>query len=107
AELYAAARSGRYEADDQVTLSDLRAQQLTTLGAFRVVATGDQIRRYDQTSTDPGFVAATRLEEQTIPAATGSPMVLPAQQWWSASQRRQDLLRQVETTILDDAVAEA
>ncbi|MBO4208296.1 ATP-binding protein [Micromonospora echinofusca] len=106
-ELYDASRTGRYGREAQARLSDLRAQQLTTLGAFRVVATEEQIRRYDQTSTDPGFVAATRLEEQTIPAATAAPVVLPAQQWWSASQRRQDLLRQVETTILDDAVAEA
>ncbi|MEH1016584.1 ATP-binding protein [Micromonospora sp. CPCC 206060] len=106
-ELYDASRTGRYGREAQARLSDLRAQQLTTLGAFRVVATEDQIRRYDQTSTDPGFVAATRLEEQTIPAADSSPMVLPAQQWWSASQRRQDLLRQVETTVLDDAVTEA
>ena len=67
-QLYAAARAGRYEPNDQVTLTDLRAQQLTALGAFRVAATADQVRRYDQTSLEPVFVAATRLEETTLPS---------------------------------------
>ncbi|MFJ5545110.1 sensor histidine kinase [Micromonospora chalcea] len=108
AELYAAARSGRYEADDQVTLSDLRAQQLTALGAFRVAATADQIRRYDQTSVDPAFVAATRMEERTLPGSgDAKPVLLDAEQWWTASEQRQELLRQMESGVVDDAVRRA
>ncbi|MFD6638853.1 nitrate- and nitrite sensing domain-containing protein [Micromonospora chalcea] len=108
AELYAAARSGRYEADDQVTLSDLRAQQLTALGAFRVAATADQIRRYDQTSVDPAFVAATRMEERTLPGGgDAKPVLLDAAQWWAASEQRQELLRQMESGVVDDAVRRA
>ncbi|WP_246835286.1 ATP-binding protein, partial [Micromonospora sp. MH33] len=107
AELYAAARSGRYEVDDQVTLTDLRAQQLTALGAFRVAATADQVRRYDQTSVDPAFVSAARLEEQTLPSGTAEPALLPATQWWAASDQRQELLRQLEGEVLDDAVRQA
>ncbi|MEV0427840.1 nitrate- and nitrite sensing domain-containing protein [Micromonospora sp. NPDC050495] len=107
AELYAAARGGRYEADDQVTLSDLRAQQLTALGAFRVAATTEQVRRYDQTSVDPAFVAATKLEEKSLPTGTAAPAVLPAPQWWAASEQRQELLRQLEGEVLGDAVRQA
>ncbi|ADL47683.1 sensor histidine kinase [Micromonospora aurantiaca (nom. illeg.)] len=107
AELYAAARSGRYEADDQVTLSDLRAQQLTALGAFRVAATADQIRRYDRTSVDPAFVAATRLEERTLPGGDAKPVLLDATQWWAASEQRQELFRQLESEIVADAVRQA
>ncbi|WP_435125873.1 nitrate- and nitrite sensing domain-containing protein [Micromonospora tulbaghiae] len=108
AELYAAARSGRYEPDDQVTLSDLRAQQLTALGAFRVAATADQIRRYDRTSVDPAFVAATRMEERTLPGGgEAKPAVLDATQWWAASEQRQELFRQMESEIVADAVRQA
>ncbi|MDO3686473.1 nitrate- and nitrite sensing domain-containing protein [Micromonospora sp. C28ISP2-4] len=108
AELYAAARSGRYEPDDQVTLSDLRAQQLTALGAFRVAATADQIGRYDRTSVDPAFVAATRMEERTLPGGGETkPAVLDATQWWAASEQRQELFRQLESEIVADAVRQA
>ncbi|MCZ7436651.1 nitrate- and nitrite sensing domain-containing protein [Micromonospora sp. WMMC241] len=104
AELYAAARAGRYEPDDQVTLTDLRAQQLTALGAFRVAATAEQVRRYDRTSVDPAFVTATRLEEQTLPIGGAEPALPSAPQWWAATEQRQELFRQLEGEILDDAV---
>ncbi|WP_245716478.1 sensor histidine kinase [Micromonospora humi] len=104
AELYAAARAGRYEPDDQVTLTDLRAQQLTALGAFRVAATAEQVRRYDRTSVDPAFVTATRLEERTLPTGGAEPALPSAPQWWAATEQRQELFRQLEGEILDDAV---
>ncbi|SCF02803.1 sensor histidine kinase [Micromonospora mirobrigensis] len=107
AELYEAARAGRYAPNDEVTLTDLRAQQLTALGAFRVAATSDQIRVYDRTSVDPAFVAAAKLEEKSLPAGGAGPAVLPAPQWWAASEQRQELLRQVEAKVLDDAVRRA
>ncbi|SCE64086.1 Signal transduction histidine kinase [Micromonospora matsumotoense] len=107
-QLYAAGRAGRYGLEDQVNLTDLRAQQLAALGAFRVAATAAQIQAYDRTSREGAFVDATRLEEKSI--ATGStalPAVLPANQWWTASEQRQALLRQLETRVLDDAVVRA
>ncbi|SCG65375.1 nitrate- and nitrite sensing domain-containing protein [Micromonospora inositola] len=107
AQLYEAARAGRYELDDQVALTDLRAQQLTALGAFRVAATAGQVRRYDQTSVDPGFVSATRMEERTLPSGAAPPAVLSAPHWWAASEQRQELLRQLEGEVLDDAVRRA
>ncbi|WCN79698.1 nitrate- and nitrite sensing domain-containing protein [Micromonospora sp. LH3U1] len=106
-ELYAAARAGGYSTDDRVLLTDLRAQQLTALGAFRVAATTDQIRRYDETSSVPIFLTATRLEERSLPAGGVPPAVLPSEQWWSASQQRHELLRQLEAGVLDDAVRQA
>ncbi|RKN50511.1 nitrate- and nitrite sensing domain-containing protein [Micromonospora endolithica] len=107
AQLYEAGRAGRYGVEDQVLLTDLRAQQLTALAAFRVAATTDQIGRYDETSVDPAFVAATRLEEQSLPVDGTRPAVLPAEQWWTASEQRQELFRQVESSVLDDAVRQA
>ncbi|MFF5056176.1 nitrate- and nitrite sensing domain-containing protein [Micromonospora sp. NPDC000663] len=106
-QLYAASRAGRYGTEDRVILADLRAQQLTALGAFRVAATTDQIRRYDETSVDPVFVVATQLEERSLPDGSAAPDVLPSEQWWSASEQRQELLRQVEAGVLDDAVRQA
>ncbi|WP_320065474.1 ATP-binding protein [Micromonospora sp. RTGN7] len=107
AELYAAARADRYGVEEQVALTDLRAQQLTALGAFRVTATSDQIRRYDAASADPAFSAAIRLEEQTLPIGGSVPRALPAAQWWAASERRQEVLRRLEASVLGDAVNRA
>ncbi|MFE9191022.1 nitrate- and nitrite sensing domain-containing protein [Micromonospora sp. NPDC007208] len=107
AQLYAAARAGAYGTEDRVVLADLRGQQLTALGAFRVAATTDQIRRYDETSVSPMFVVATGLEERSLSSGGASPQVLPSEQWWSASQQRQELLRQLEAGVLDDAVRQA
>ncbi|MGW3890380.1 nitrate- and nitrite sensing domain-containing protein [Micromonospora chokoriensis] len=107
AQLYAAGRAGTYGTEDRVILSDLRGQQLTALSAFRVAATSDQIRRYDETSVTPMFLVATQLEERSLPGGIASPEVLPSEQWWSASERRQELLRQLEAGVLDDAVRQA
>jgi anti-sigma regulatory factor (Ser/Thr protein kinase) len=107
AELYAAARSGRYGVEDQVELTDLRARQLTALGAFRAAATTEQIRRYDAVSADAAFDTAARLEEQSLPVDGAEPAVLPAPQWWAASEQRQELLRQLEVGVVDDAVTES
>ncbi|MGC5664655.1 nitrate- and nitrite sensing domain-containing protein [Micromonospora sp. WMMD723] len=107
-QLYAASRAGRYGLEDQVNLADLRAQQLAALGAFRVAATTAQIQAYDRTSRTGAFVDATRLEERSISTGgTALPAVLPANQWWTASEQRQEQLRQLEGRVLDDAVARA
>ncbi|MBM7083873.1 nitrate- and nitrite sensing domain-containing protein [Micromonospora sp. MMS20-R2-29] len=107
-QLYAAGRAGRYGLEDQVNLTDLRAQQLAALGAFRVAATTAQIQAYDRTSRTGAFVDATRLEEKSISTGgTVLPAVLPADQWWTASEQRQELLRQLEERVLDDAVVRA
>ncbi|TDC42333.1 HAMP domain-containing protein [Micromonospora sp. KC213] len=107
AQLYAAARAGRYQLDDQIALTDLRAQQLAALGAFRVAATTRQIQLYDRASVHPGFVAATKLEEKSLASGGARPAVLPAEQWWDASAQRQELLRQLETRVLDEAATRA
>ncbi|WBC00016.1 nitrate- and nitrite sensing domain-containing protein [Solwaraspora sp. WMMA2080] len=105
AQLYAAARAGRYGPEDQVSLTDLRAQQLTALAEFRVTATGNQIARYGQAAADPRFVAAVDLEETTIVGGAASPAVLEPDAWWAASQDRHQLLRQVESGVLGSAVS--
>jgi hypothetical protein len=106
-QLYAAARAGQYAADDLVELTDLRAQQLTALADFRASATEIQVRRLDQLSTTPDFVAATQLEQTTVASGETAPKVLDAEPWWAASEQRQELLRQVETTVLADAIDQA
>lgn len=107
AQLYAAGRSGGYDADDLVELTDLRAQQLTAVAEFRATATDRQIGRYKRAADDPAFKAATRLEETTFAIGDNEPAVLEPDGWWIASQQRQDLLREVETEVLDDAVDQA
>ncbi|MEO3743124.1 nitrate- and nitrite sensing domain-containing protein [Plantactinospora sp. B5E13] len=107
AELYGAARSGRYDSVDLVKLADLRAQQLSGIAGFRLSATDRQIQRYADASADPGFVTAIKLEESTIASGQRGAALLKPAEWWSASQHRQDLLRQVESGALDDAIEEA
>ncbi|MDQ7904371.1 nitrate- and nitrite sensing domain-containing protein [Phytohabitans sp. ZYX-F-186] len=107
ARLYAAASAGDYGPTDQVELTDLRAQQLTALADFRVAATNDQILRYERAAADPKFGAAVAMEQTTIATGSGEAKVLEPFRWWSLSQDRHDLLRQVETDVLGDAVDEA
>ncbi|MEQ4299831.1 nitrate- and nitrite sensing domain-containing protein [Plantactinospora sp. B6F1] len=104
-ELYAAARAGRYDQNDLVKLADLRAQQLTGLAGFRRSATDRQIERYERAAADPDFVAAVRLEETTFSAGERTAAVLEPGSWWTISQQRQELLRQVQAGAVDDAVA--
>ncbi|WP_407567099.1 nitrate- and nitrite sensing domain-containing protein [Polymorphospora sp. A560] len=107
ARLYSAGRLGGYGAEELVTLSDLRVQQLTAMAEFRVVATTEQLARYEEATRDPRFVHAGQLEETSLPSAGAGPRVIPPASWWSASQDRHDLLREIETTVLDDAVQQA
>ncbi|MDG4765684.1 nitrate- and nitrite sensing domain-containing protein [Solwaraspora sp. WMMD406] len=107
ARLYAAARVGQYGPEDLVELTDLRAQQLTALAEFRVTATNTQIARYQQATADARFGAAVALEETTIAGGAASPAVLEPDQWWTASQDRHQLLREVESAVLDNAISQA
>jgi HAMP domain-containing protein len=107
ARLFAAASAGGYGPTDQVELTDLRAQQLTALADFRIAATNEQIVRYEQAAADPKFGAAVAMEQTTIATGSGDAKVLEPFRWWSLSQDRHDLLRQVESDVLGDAVDEA
>ncbi|MDG4796841.1 nitrate- and nitrite sensing domain-containing protein [Micromonospora sp. WMMD1082] len=107
AELYAAARAGSYDSQDAAQLPDLRARQLTALGAFRIAATGAQVNRYDQISLDPAFVAAARMEEQALSQGTAGSSVLNAEQWWNASEERHELLQRYESEVLAASARQA
>nr|MDT0659739.1 nitrate- and nitrite sensing domain-containing protein [Micromonospora sp. DSM 115978] len=106
-QLYAAGRANQYASDDLVELTDLRAQQLTALAEFRASATDGQVGRYEQMSTTPDFVAAAQLEQGTVASGDSAPVVLDPVAWWDASQQRQELLRQVESAVLADAIDQA
>jgi HAMP domain-containing protein len=107
ARLLAAASAGQYGPTDQVELTDLRAQQLTALADFRVAATNEQILRYERAAADPKFGAAVAMEQTTIATGSGDAKVLDPFRWWSLSQDKHDLLRQVESDVLGDAIDEA
>jgi signal transduction histidine kinase len=106
AKLFAAASAGRYGATDQVELTDLRAQQLAAVADFQVAATDDQLQRYDRAASDEKFAAAVAMEQTTTPSSTGVAVLDPFR-WWSLSEDRHDLLREVESGVLADAVDEA
>ncbi|MFV2104221.1 nitrate- and nitrite sensing domain-containing protein [Micromonospora sp. LOL_024] len=107
AELYAAAQAGGYDSEDVAQLPDLRARQLTALGAFRIAATNAQVSRYDQMSVDPAFVAAARLEEQALSQGTSGASGLDAEQWWNASEERHELLRAYEAEVVAASARQA
>ncbi|WP_331461052.1 sensor histidine kinase [Micromonospora tarapacensis] len=107
AELYAAARAGGYDTEDAAQLPDLRARQLTALGAFRIAATNAQVSRYDEMSVDPAFVAAARLEEQALAQGTAGSPVLDAEQWWAASEERHELMRRYEAEVVAASARQA
>ncbi len=107
AELYSAARAGSYDAEDAAQLPELRARQLTALGAFRIAATNAQVTRYDEMSLDPAFVAASRMEEQALAQGVSGSAVLDAEQWWTASEARHELLQRFEASVLAASARQA
>ncbi|WP_232533731.1 nitrate- and nitrite sensing domain-containing protein [Plantactinospora sp. KBS50] len=104
AQLYGAARAGRYGPDDLVRLSDLRSQQFAALAEFRAAATTEQVGRYEEAAGRPESAAATRLEETTIPTNGRQPAVLNPDRWWTASSQRLALLEGVQSAVLGDAI---
>ncbi|WP_206025044.1 nitrate- and nitrite sensing domain-containing protein [Micromonospora zingiberis] len=107
AELYTAARTREYADEDRAQLNDLRSRQLTALGTFRIAATRAQVARYDQMSQDPTFIEAARMEERALTQNPTALTVLPAEDWWTASEARHELLRVFETEVLADSAGEA
>lgn len=107
AELYSAARAGKYNPETPTRLNDLRSQNLAAVAAFRVSATKTQKLLYDKAAQEADFVAAGRMEATAIPLSNRPAGVPAAEQWWGVSQKRQDLLRRVESSVFDDALAQA
>jgi hypothetical protein len=102
--LFAVANAGRFSGTDRVELSDLRAQQLSALAQFRVAGTEQQVELYERTLSAPEAQEAGKLEEATTAAAADDVVDLDPTQWWSLSTAEHDLVRQVETRLIDDAV---
>ncbi|BCJ61519.1 sensor histidine kinase [Micromonospora endophytica] len=107
AELYAAARARTYGDTTAAELTELRSRQFTALGTFRVAATNAQVARYDRLSQDPSFAEASRLEERALTQGTTAPRLLRADDWWTASEARHELLREVENEVLAASAAQA
>jgi signal transduction histidine kinase len=102
--LFALANAGRFAGSDKVELSDLRAQQLAALAGFRVAATGEQVDLYQRTLSVPDVQEAGKLEETATAAAAGDRVDLDPARWWTLSSAEHDLVRQVETRLVDSAV---
>jgi signal transduction histidine kinase len=100
-QLYALARAGRpYTASDREELNALRFRHLTAFAAFRAIATPDQVARYEQAAGRTAFLSATTIEDSSLLAGS-----LPsAATWWAISEQRHDLLRGLESSVLDDGV---
>jgi hypothetical protein len=102
--LFAVANAGRYAGSDKVELSDLRAQQLAALAQFRVAAIGEQVDLYQRTLSVPDAQEAGKLEETATAAAADDRVELDPARWWTLSSAEHDLVRQVETRLVDSAI---
>jgi Nitrate and nitrite sensing len=102
--LFAVASAGRFAGADKVELSDLRAQQLAALAQFRTAATDRQVELYERTLSASDAQEAGKLEEAATAAAAGDVVALDPAKWWSLSTAEHDLVRQVESQLVDDAV---
>jgi Nitrate and nitrite sensing/Histidine kinase-, DNA gyrase B-, and HSP90-like ATPase/HAMP domain len=111
--LYAVGAAGGFSGSDRVELSDLRAQQLAALAQFRAAATDGQVDLYVRTLSAPDAQEAGRLEEAVTAAAAGATgdagdrVALDPARWWTLSTAEHNLVRQVETGLVDDAVRQA
>ncbi|GHJ44281.1 hypothetical protein Cs7R123_16230 [Catellatospora sp. TT07R-123] len=86
-------------------IADLRAQRSAALVRFRADAVPAQVARFDDTVSGQAVRNADRLEQLIAQEGAAAERGVDAQQWWSASTTELQLLRTVEQTLVDDAVA--
>jgi hypothetical protein len=105
--LFAVASAGKFVGSDKAELSDLRAQQLAALAQFRTAATEAQVELYERVLSTSDAQEAGKLEEAATAAAANDVVALDPAKWWTLSTAEHDLVRQVETQLVDNAVRRA
>jgi hypothetical protein len=105
ARLFAVATAGRFVGSDVVDLSDLRTQQLAAVAQFQSVATVAQVQLFDRTLNDDVVKQAATLQQKAAAsAAAGGQVDLDPVQWWTKSTAEHNLIRSVETQLLNQAI---
>ncbi|HET8684884.1 MAG TPA: ATP-binding protein [Micromonosporaceae bacterium] len=85
-------------------LANLRAQRSAALDRFRADATPYQVARYDEKVRGQAVRNVARLEQSTMEQARGAAQATEPGRWWAESTQELELLREVEATLLNEAV---
>ncbi|HET8642051.1 MAG TPA: nitrate- and nitrite sensing domain-containing protein [Pseudonocardiaceae bacterium] len=85
-------------------LVNLRAQRSAALDQFRADATPYQVARYDEKVRGQTVRSVARLEQSIMEQVRGTARTVAPAQWWTDSTRELELLREVEATLLNEAV---
>ena len=105
--LYVVSTAGRFETGQFELVTDVRAQRQAAVVQLRAGATGAQITRYDDAVSGQAVRTTDRLEQTLVDNARSPDLSVDAQQWWQASTTALELMRGVESQLLEGAVAAA
>ena len=106
-QLYVVCTAARFGTGEFELISDVRAQRRAAVAQFRSDANGAQITAYDEAVSGQAVRTTDRLEQTVIDNARAPALGVDAQQWWQASTTELELMRTVESHLLDAAVAAA
>jgi len=88
-------------------LSAALADQEATLERFRTDANDQQRAVYDEQVNGQAVLTVKRIEEQAINRQQAPELNIDPQQWYAAATTRIELIRAVESSLLDSVIAQA
>ncbi|WP_241883158.1 nitrate- and nitrite sensing domain-containing protein, partial [Frankia sp. KB5] len=106
-QLYAAALTGRFEFGAAERMSGLLAEEQTAQDAFRAAARPSDRTRYDQIVNGQAVLTVKRTSDRAIQRQRLPDLGIDPDQWFAASTTHIELLRTVETGLLDDVIGSA
>ncbi|MDR7277853.1 sensor histidine kinase [Catenuloplanes atrovinosus] len=95
-------KAAGYAEGDLDEYSALRGELVDAVRELRVAGTPEQIAAYEATTRDQAALDYTRLESITLNSSGEFPA---ADDWWTASERRQAVVGAVEDEIVRDGIA--
>jgi len=98
---------GRFQLAQAQEFSSAIARRQAALARFRADTSDSQRAQYDALVNGQAVLAVKRLEDSVIRRQGADTLGLDAQQWYSAATTYLQAMREVEVSLLDQAVAKA
>ncbi|WP_462203011.1 sensor histidine kinase, partial [Frankia sp. CcWB3] len=106
-QLYATALTGRFEFGAAERMSGLLAEEQTAEDAFRAAARPSDRIRYDQIVNGQALLTVKRTPDRAVQRQRLPDLGIDPDQWFAASTTHIELLRTVETGLLDNVIGSA
>ena len=105
--LYSVAYVDGFEFKQVQQLSAALADQQAALDRFRADATTEQRAVYDEQVNGQAVITVRRIEDRAVDRQQTADLQIDPQQWYAAATTRIELVRSVESSLLDSVIAQA